>query len=61
MELSPVGAGITGQGSTAECRCPPGTAQSPINTKCYKLFEREPCDFGQYFSPIPDPPRKSAM
>uniref|UniRef100_A0A182FTP4 DUF4789 domain-containing protein n=1 Tax=Anopheles albimanus TaxID=7167 RepID=A0A182FTP4_ANOAL len=61
MELSPVGAGSTGLGSTAECRCPPGTAQSPLTKKCHKLFERGPCEFGQYFAPIADGAGRSAI
>ncbi|XP_046807570.1 uncharacterized protein LOC111685867 isoform X1 [Lucilia cuprina] len=36
----------------AECRCPPGTVLSAKNNKCYKIFERGPCNKGQYFSPI---------
>lgn len=55
MELSPAGGGM------AECRCPPGTAQSPKTSMCHTLFNKGPCDFGEYFSPIPDPPGKSSM
>lgn len=38
--------------AVAECRCPPGTVLSAKNNKCYKIFERGPCNKGQYFSPI---------
>ncbi|KXJ69439.1 hypothetical protein RP20_CCG027033 [Aedes albopictus] len=61
MELSPVGVGSTSTGSTAECRCPPGTAQSPLTKRCHPLFERGPCEFGQFFAPIADSDVKSAM
>lgn len=54
MELSPVGFGITATQTTAVCLCPPGTAQSPITNKCHKLFEKGPCEIGQYFAPIKD-------
>ncbi|XP_055384230.1 uncharacterized protein LOC129613919 [Condylostylus longicornis] len=53
MELSP--ATLTGKqmaklGITAECKCPPGTAQSRKNQKCYQLFEQGPCSKGEYFN-----------
>ncbi|GAB0096278.1 uncharacterized protein DMENIID0001_117630 [Sergentomyia squamirostris] len=54
MELSPSPSGVG-----AECRCPPGTAQSPLTARCHRLFDREPCDAGQYFAPRPDPPKGS--
>lgn len=54
MELSPVGFGSTATQTTAVCLCPPGTAQSPITNKCHKLFEKGPCEIGQYFAPIKD-------
>ncbi|XP_058833558.1 uncharacterized protein LOC131691288 [Topomyia yanbarensis] len=61
MELSPVGVGSTSMGSSAECRCPPGTAQHPLTRRCHRLFERGPCDFGQYFAPFADSEVKSAI
>lgn len=60
MELSPVGFGITAIQTTAVCLCPPGTAQSPLTSQCHKLFEKGPCEAGQYFAPIKDMV-KSAM
>lgn len=53
MELSPAGGGM------AECRCPPGTAQSAKTTRCHTIFERGPCDEGEYFGPLQEPPVKS--
>lgn len=53
MELGP---GVKG---TAECRCPPGTAQSPRDALCHTLFKRGPCLTGQYFAPVPEKPGKS--
>lgn len=61
MELSPVGNSMIAVGMTAECRCPPGTAENIKTNRCYKLFEKGPCDVGQYFSPVLDLPGKSAM
>lgn len=64
MELSPIGSSSTATKmgtSSAECRCPPGTAQHEKTSKCHTLFERGPCTNGQYFSPIIDAPTKSAM
>lgn len=63
MELSPVGSSATYKSAmtTAECRCPPGTAQSKITSKCHTLFERGPCELGQYFAPVSDSPAKSAV
>ncbi|XP_046487542.1 uncharacterized protein [Neodiprion pinetum] len=51
MELSPA---AEGGGTVAECRCPPGTAQSPRDTLCHSIFTRGPCPVGQYFSPVPE-------
>lgn len=48
------------QNFSAECRCPPGTIQSDITNKCYRIFERGPCELGQYFGPIPDIMEKSS-
>lgn len=60
MELSPIGAAnIRANGSTAECRCPPGTAQSVITSKCHKLFTKGPCEAGQFFGPRSESPGKS--
>lgn len=50
MELSPILNGVTGRG---ECKCPPGTAQLNITSMCYKIFDRGPCDQGQFMSPLP--------
>lgn len=63
MELSPIGLGsIRVNGSTAECRCPPGTAQSVITSKCHKLFTKGPCEAGQFFGPRTESsPGKNAM
>uniref|UniRef100_A0A1B0CZN5 DUF4789 domain-containing protein n=1 Tax=Phlebotomus papatasi TaxID=29031 RepID=A0A1B0CZN5_PHLPP len=54
MELSPSPSGVG-----AECRCPPGTAQSPLTARCHRLFAQDPCDAGQFFAPRQDPPLKS--
>ncbi|XP_008547767.1 multiple epidermal growth factor-like domains protein 10 [Microplitis demolitor] len=51
MELGP---SAKGQGVTAECRCPPGTAQSSYDSICYGIFTRAACPDGQYFAPLPD-------
>ncbi len=63
MELSPVGSSAVYKSTmtTAECRCPPGTAQSKITSKCHTLFERGPCELGQFFAPVSDTPAKSAV
>lgn len=50
MELSPVLNGVTGHG---ECKCPPGKVQLNTTSTCYKIFDRGPCEMGQYLSPIP--------
>ncbi|KAJ8865659.1 hypothetical protein PR048_033179 [Dryococelus australis] len=47
MELAPR------RNGTAECRCPPGTAQSPRDALCHMLFSRGPCLLGEYFAPVP--------
>ncbi|XP_061706199.1 uncharacterized protein LOC133517071 [Cydia pomonella] len=49
QELSP---GRWGGRTIAECKCPPGTAQLPLSTTCYRLFERGPCRPGEYFAPV---------
>lgn len=53
MELSPVAYGASST-QAAVCLCPPGTAQSPLTTRCHKLFEKGPCEVGQYFAPVKD-------
>lgn len=58
MELSPTFNGVTGHG---ECKCPPGTAQLNTTSACYKIFDRGPCDLGQYLSPLPDKGIKSSF
>lgn len=52
MELTP------GKGGIAECQCPPGTAQSPRDAVCYKLFTKGPCDANEYFAPIAADPKR---
>lgn len=54
MELSPVGNSRKAYktGVSAECRCPPGTALSAVTNQCHRLFERGPCNYGEYFSPL---------
>ncbi|CAG2053473.1 unnamed protein product [Timema podura] len=47
MELAP---SLDG---TAECRCPPGTAQSPRDALCHKLYTQGPCEAGEYLTPVP--------
>lgn len=57
MELTPHGNSAKTSDLSAECRCPPGTAQlldSLSTSPCYKLFDQGPCDLGQYFAPIQD-------
>lgn len=65
MELSPIGTSSTMKmifgAPSAECRCPPGTALSEEKNRCYTLFERGPCDNGQYFAPMIDATSDSAM
>lgn len=63
MELSPVGSSSTIKSlmTSAECRCPPGTAQSTETTRCHALFEQGPCQIGEYFAPIINSNGDSAM
>ncbi|XP_011495237.1 PREDICTED: uncharacterized protein LOC105360135 [Ceratosolen solmsi marchali] len=51
MELSP---SAVGSEARAECRCPPGTAQSPRDALCHTIFTRASCPKGQYFAPVPE-------
>lgn len=51
MELSPAAGG---GGTIAECRCPPGTAQSPRDALCHKIYTRASCPKGQFFTPVPE-------
>jgi hypothetical protein len=53
MELGPVQDAKTNK-MLAECRCPPGTAQSARDAKCHVLFTKGPCPRGYYFNPVPD-------
>lgn len=46
MELTP------GINMTAECRCPPGTAQSARDALCHKLYVTGPCRQREYFAPV---------
>lgn len=56
MELTPgMRNSRSSNGMIAECRCPPGTAQSFDSTTCYKLYEQGPCDIGQFFAPVNEP------
>ncbi|XP_073976144.1 uncharacterized protein isoform X2 [Rhodnius prolixus] len=41
-----------GPGAPPQCRCPPGTAQSPRDAICYRLFEQGPCRNSEYFAPV---------
>lgn len=61
MELTPAGNSAKSSGMTAECRCPPGTAQYADTAQCYKLFEQGPCEIGQYFAPISESTNKRFM
>lgn len=57
MELTPHGNSAKNSISSAECRCPPGTAQlvdSSSTSPCYKLFDQGPCELGEFFAPIAD-------
>lgn len=56
MELGPAAGG---GGTIAECRCPPGTAQSPRDALCHPIFTRASCSKGQFFAPVPDAPGKA--
>ncbi|XP_023315621.1 uncharacterized protein LOC106659378 isoform X1 [Trichogramma pretiosum] len=59
MELSPSAVGSGGM-MKAECRCPPGTAQSPRDALCHRIFTRASCSKGQFFAPIPEPSAKQS-
>lgn len=62
MELTPAGNNAYSvNGMTAECRCPPGTAQDNESTQCFKLFEQGPCELGQYFAPVIEPSNRAMM
>lgn len=62
MELTPsTGVSRSSNGLSAECRCPPGTAQHQDSTSCYKLYEQGPCDIGQYFAPVNEPANTAIM
>lgn len=62
MELTPsTGVSRSSNGLSAECRCPPGTAQHQESTSCYKLYEQGPCDIGQYFAPVNEPANTAIM
>lgn len=63
MELSPVGSSSSTKMimPNAECRCPPGTALSAKSNRCHALFDRGPCELGQYFAPVIDIPGRNAM
>ncbi|KMY99698.1 uncharacterized protein LOC6738115 isoform X4 [Drosophila simulans] len=62
MELSPTAVSAKRKDApAAECRCPPGTALSPLHENvCYKLYERGPCQPEEYFQPVPDQVRRTA-
>ncbi|XP_033216033.1 uncharacterized protein LOC117172337 isoform X2 [Belonocnema kinseyi] len=55
MELGP---SAEGEGTVAECRCPPGTAQSARDALCHPIFTRASCPRGQFFAPVPETERK---
>lgn len=61
MELTPATIRTARTGVSAECRCPPGTAQYHESTSCYKLYEQGPCDVGQFFAPINEPANIAIM
>lgn len=64
MELTPHGNSAKVSELSAECRCPPGTAQSidsPLASPCYKIFEQGPCDGGQFFAPVTDSTDKKTI
>ncbi|XP_076387618.1 uncharacterized protein LOC100876616 [Megachile rotundata] len=56
MELGPAAGG---GGIVAECRCPPGTAQSPRDALCHPIYTRASCPKGQFFEPVPETSGKS--
>lgn len=51
MELTPAPTTSKSEQLSAECRCPPKTAQSARDGRCYELFTIGPCERGQYFAP----------
>ncbi|XP_064544923.1 uncharacterized protein LOC135432954 isoform X1 [Drosophila montana] len=60
MELSPTPISAKRKDvPAAECRCPPGTALSPISDACHKLYERGPCQRGEYFQPLPEQAKRA--
>ncbi|SPP76012.1 uncharacterized protein LOC117580489 isoform X3 [Drosophila guanche] len=61
MELSPTPSNAKRKDlPAAECRCPPGTALSPLTSSvCHKLYERGPCQRTEYFHPLPDQARRT--
>ncbi|KMY99699.1 uncharacterized protein LOC6738115 isoform X1 [Drosophila simulans] len=63
MELSPTAVSAKRKDApAAECRCPPGTALSPLHENvCYKLYERGPCQPEEYFQPVPDQVRSQIL
>ncbi|XP_076646485.1 uncharacterized protein LOC143355515 isoform X1 [Halictus rubicundus] len=56
MELGPAAGG---GGTVAECRCPPGTAQSPRDALCHPIYTKASCPKGQFFAPVPETSGKS--
>ncbi|XP_017893028.1 uncharacterized protein LOC108632765 [Ceratina calcarata] len=56
MELGPAAGG---GGTVAECRCPPGTAQSPRDALCHRIYTRASCSKGQFFAPVSETSGKS--
>ncbi|KAL3266190.1 hypothetical protein HHI36_010373 [Cryptolaemus montrouzieri] len=51
MELTPLATTSGTQNLTAECRCPPKTAEYAPDGHCYQFFTAGPCQKGYYFSP----------
>lgn len=52
MELSPEASGSGQQQKlNAQCKCPPNTAQSARDGRCYELFTTGPCEKYHYFAP----------
>ncbi|KAI4463632.1 hypothetical protein MML48_4g00021332 [Holotrichia oblita] len=51
MELSPAATKAGVREFSAECRCPPKSAQSTYDGRCHELFKAGPCQRGQYFAP----------
>ncbi|XP_045478764.1 uncharacterized protein LOC123683854 isoform X3 [Harmonia axyridis] len=50
-ELTPSTTSTVAQNLTAECRCPPKTAEYAEDGHCYQLFTVGPCQEGSYFAP----------